>query len=296
MKSILIMAAGNGSRYGTLKQFDQLGPNEEFLFEYTLYDAISAGFDHVVIVTKKEHVNNLREYLSSRLPEKVTLDVISQEISDLPEGVRYSFERNKPWGTAHAVWTARNVINGSFVVANADDYYGSDCMRLAMDFICSGPDALEFASVPYKLSETLSPEGSVSRAICIADEDYLESIDEVAEILRVGDEIYDKETSKQFSGEEVTSMNFWVFGPAIFDLIEKDLVEFINSGQTDEKAEIYIPKQIQSWIEKGKARVRLTGSGSDWFGVTYAQDKIRAVKSLKEQTESKLYPSPLWNR
>lgn len=290
------MAAGNGSRYGTLKQFDQLGPHDEFLFEYSLYDAVSAGFDHVVIVTKKEHISNLREYLSSRLPEKVALDVIPQEISDLPEDVKYEIERSKPWGTAHAVWTARNVIDGPFVVANADDYYGSACMRLAMDFIRSDPDAVEFASVSYRLSETLSPEGSVTRAICIAHEGYLQNINEVKEILKVGEEIYDKDTSTYFTGEEVTSMNFWVFGPAIFDLIEKDLAEFVKSDQTDEKTEIYIPNQIQTWIEKGKARVRLTGSGSDWFGVTYARDKIRAMESLKKYTESKLYPSPLWNK
>lgn len=295
MKSILIMAAGNGSRYGTLKQFDEMGPNGEFLFEYTLYDAISNGFDQVVIVTKKEHVETLSEYLNARLPEGVKLHVIPQDLNDLPKGSNCDSTREKPWGTAHAVWVARIVIDNGFVVANADDFYGRESMRLAMDFILTNQDISQFASIPYKLSDTLSPEGSVTRAICKSEGSYLKSIVEVSEILREGEEIIDRETSLVFTGEEVTSMNLWVFGPKVFTLLEKDLVEFVNSPETEDRDEIYIPKQVQQWIEQAKARVKLTGSGRGWFGVTYANDKKRAMDYLAERTRLKDYPAPLWN-
>jgi len=296
MKSILIMAAGNGSRYGTLKQFDEMGPNGEFLFEYTLYDAISNGFDHVVIVTKKEHIDTLSEYLNTRLPKDVKLDVIPQNLSDLPTRSNLKSTRQKPWGTAHAVWVARNVIDNGFVVANADDYYGRESMRLAMDFIRTNEDPSEFASVPYTLSETLSPEGSVTRAICKAEGYYLKNIVEVTEIREEGERIIDKDTSQIFTGEEVTSMNLWVFGPEVFKLLEEDLLEFVNSPNTKDSDEIYIPKQVQRWIELGKARVRLTGAGKGWFGVTYANDKKRAMDHLAERTQHKDYPAPLWKR
>ncbi len=296
MKSILIMAAGMGSRYGTLKQFDEMGPNREFLFEYTLYDAISNGFDHVVIVTKKIHVETLEEYLSLKLPMDVKLDVVPQELDDLPKGCNPESNRTKPWGTAHAVWVARNVIDNGFVVANADDYYGGVSMALAMDFIRSNKEASQFASIPYKLSDTLSPEGSVTRAICVAEGSYLKNIEEVRQIIKEGEEIIDKETSRVFTGEEVTSMNLWVFGPRVFNLLEKDLIEFVNSPETKEEDEIYIPKQVQNWIENGQATVRLTGAGKGWFGVTYANDKKRAMEHLAERTRLKDYPAPLWNR
>ena len=294
MKSILIMAAGNGSRYGTLKQFDELGPNQEFLFEFTLFDAVKSGFNHVVIVTKKEHVDTLREYLSNRLPNHVALDVVSQDLTDLPEGSNFMSGREKPWGTAQAVWAARGVIKNEFVVANADDYYGSESMRLAMDFIRSNQDERQFASVPYRLADTLSPEGSVTRAICKTKDSYLKNIVEVKEILKEEEKIIDRETSTVFTGEEVTSMNLWVFGPEVFPLLEKDLLEFVNSPETKQDDEIYIPKQIQHWIENEQARVKLTAAGSGWFGVTYANDKQRAMDHLAERTRFTDYPAPLW--
>lgn len=294
MKSILIMAAGNGSRYGTLKQFDEMGPNKEFLFEYTLFDAIYNGFEHIVIVTKKEHVVTLRDYLNARLPKNVKLDVVPQELSDLPKGAQVSSSRNKPWGTAHAVWVARNFIDNGFVVANADDYYGRESMRLASKYIDSNKDPFQFASIPYKLSDTLSSEGSVTRAICRAEDSFLKDIVEVREILREGEIIIDRETSRVFTGEEVTSMNLWVFGPKVFSLLDKDLLEYVNSPKTGNEDEIYIPKQVQRWIERGQARVKLTGAGNGWFGVTYANDKQRAMEHLAERTRLKDYPKPLW--
>jgi NDP-sugar pyrophosphorylase family protein len=296
MKSILIMAAGKGSRYGTLKQFDQLGPAGEFLFEYSIYDAISCGFDHVIVITKASHESQLRDYLRARLPEEVGLDVLVQQISDLPENVEFSGSRQKPWGTAHAVWTARNCIDSYFVVVNADDFYGSRSMELASEFIDGAHGKTEFGLVPYVLSETLSEEGSVSRAVCRAEAEYLKEIIEYKEVVRDERGLADAETGARFSGGEITSMNFWILTPLVFDLIEKDLRLFVQSEGAEGDDELFIPKQVQHWMSQGQVRVRLTEPGSDWFGVTYSNDKYKAVEKLNEKTRDNSYPSPLWKK
>ena len=296
MKTILIMAAGMGSRYGTLKQFDQLGPAGEFLFEYSIYDAIGCGFDHVIVITKASHESELRDYLSARLPEGVRLDVLAQQISDLPADSTFSGTRQKPWGTAHAVWTARNCVDSDFVVVNADDFYGSRSMELASAFIDQKHKKSEFGLVPYILSETLSAEGSASRAVCRVEAGYLKEIIEYKEVIKDGRGLLDAETGDRFSGNEITSMNFWILSPLVFDLIEKDLRLFVQSKGAEGKDELFIPKQMQHWMDSRKVKVRLTEPGSDWFGVTYANDKFKAVQKLKEKTRDETYPSPLWKK
>ena len=295
MKSILIMAAGNGSRYGTLKQFDELGPVGEFLFEFSVYDAIAEGFDQVVLITKKEHVDILHSYLHQRIPNSIQLDVLAQQVNDLPEGVLFKGTRDKPWGTAHAVWTARKVIRGPFVVINADDYYGRTSMKRAVDFIARNREKLVFGSVPYILSETLSKEGSVSRAVCLAKDDSLSHIVEYLEIIKNEKGLFDLETNQAFSGDELTSMNFWIFTPEVFTLINRDLEYFINSISTENSQEIYIPRQIQKWISAGEAEVKLTDTADNWFGITYRNDKEKARKELLSKTDDGAYSSPLWN-
>ena len=296
MKTILIMAAGNGSRYGTLKQFDELGPSGEFLFEFTIYDAIAHGFDHVVLITKKAHVAELYAYLKERLPSHIKLDVLAQEVTDLPADSIFSGSRQKPWGTAHAVWTARKVIEGAFAVVNADDYYGGSSLDLASAFIENSTEVTEFGMVPYRLSDTLSAEGSVSRAVCNQEHDYLKEIVEYKEVISEPEGLVDLETGCRFSGEEVTSMNFWIFNSRVFALIEKDLALFVQSDEARKGEEIYIPKQVQKWIGQGKIKVRLTEPCGDWFGVTYANDKRRAVQILEEKGKTNIYPSPLWKK
>jgi len=296
MKSILIMAAGMGSRYGTLKQFDQLGPAGEFLFEYSIYDAIGCGFDHVIVITKASHESELRDYLRARLPEGVRLDVVAQRIADLPEDSTFPGTRQKPWGTAHAVWTARNCIDSYFVVVNADDFYGSRSMELASEFIDAAHDNDEFGLVPYVLSETLSEEGSVSRAVCRAEAGYLKEIIEYKEVVRDERGLADTETGVRFSGDEITSMNFWILSPLVFDLIEEDLRQFVQSEGAEGNDELFIPKQVQQWMGQGQVRVRLTEPGSDWFGVTYSNDKHKALQKLNDKTRDNSYPSPLWKK
>jgi NDP-sugar pyrophosphorylase family protein len=288
------MAAGKGSRYGKLKQFDDLGPAGEFLMEFSIFDAISNGFSHIVVVTQKDNVDYLVEYLSSRLPKSVKLDVVAQQISDLPEGCSFGGERPKPWGTAHAVWTARHVISGPFAVINADDYYGQPAFKQAAAFIKATEAHAAFGLVAYTLEDTLSEHGSVSRGVCSQKGNELVSVDERLEIIREGNTVKDLDSGLLFTGKELVSMNFWVCHPVIFDQIEADFRHFLETAADATKGEIYIPFVIQDMLQQGKTRVHVIPSGSDWFGVTYAADKEAAVKSLLSLTEAAKYPSPLW--
>ena len=290
------MAAGRGSRYGKLKQFDDLGPRGEFLMEFSIFDAISNGFDHIVVITQKDNVDYLREYLGERLPDHVSLDVLAQELTDLPAGTQFAGERPKPWGTAHAVWTARNVIAQPFVVVNADDYYGQPAYERAAAFIRKSPQADAYGLVAYTLADTLSPHGSVSRGVCRQQGSSLISVDERTEIEDTGGEIRDADSGLTFTGKELVSMNFWVCQPSIFPKIESDFREFLSGLEDPAKGEIYLPFVIQDMLRTGAARVEVIPAESQWFGVTYAADKDRAVAALKELTQAGRYPAPLWGQ
>jgi NDP-sugar pyrophosphorylase family protein len=292
--TLLLMAAGKGSRYGKLKQFDEMGPSGEFLMEFSMHDAISNGFDHIVVITQKTNVDFLRDYLSQRLPSHVSLDVLAQELTDLPAGSQFAGERPKPWGTAHAVWTARNVITRPFAVINADDYYGQAAYSRASDFMknAGAPDA--FGLVAYTLSDTLSPHGSVSRGVCSQEGSTLVSVDERIQIEDKDGQIRDADSGLTFSGNELVSMNFWICQPGIFPKIESDFREFLSKAEDPSKGEIYLPFVIQDMLRTGSAEVEVIPSESQWFGITYAADKEKAVQALQDLSEQGKYPSPLW--
>jgi len=289
------MAAGRGSRYGKLKQFDDLGPAGEFLMEFSMYDAIANGFGHIVVITQKDNVDFLQEYLGARLPKEVRLDVVAQQLTDLPEGCSFTGERPKPWGTAHAVWTARHVIKEPFVVINADDYYGQPAFARAAEFIGQEGGSGKFGLVAYTLEDTLSPHGTVSRGVCSQKGNKLVSVNERLEIARHENGIRDAHSGLEFRGDELVSMNFWVCHPVIFGQIEADFRHFLETAEDPTKGEIYIPFVIQDMLSSGKAEVQVIPSGSDWFGVTYAADKEQAVGTLKDLTRAGKYPTPLWN-
>jgi UTP-glucose-1-phosphate uridylyltransferase len=293
--TLLLMAAGRGSRYGKLKQFDDIGPRGEFLMEFSIHDALSNGFDHIVVITQKDNVDYLKGHLSSRLPSGIRLDVLAQELADLPEGSHFSGERPKPWGTAHAVWTARNVISGPFAVINADDYYGQPAYARAAEFMQRARAADAFGIVAYTLKDTLSPYGSVSRGVCSQDGKALRSVDERLEIADTNGQIQDAHTGMNFSGEELVSMNFWVCQPSIFPKIEADFRTFLSEMEDPAKGEIYLPFVIQDMLQSGTAAVEVIPSESTWFGITYAADREQAVGALAELSRTGKYPSPLWN-
>ncbi len=292
--TLLLMAAGSGSRYGKLKQFDDLGPRGEFLMEFAMYDAIKNGFGHIVVITKKENVDFLKEHLQARLPKTVKLDVLAQEITDLPNGVTFSGERPKPWGTAHAVWTARNVINDPFCVINADDFYGQSAYANAAKFIEEHPQENHYALVGYTLKDTLSEHGSVSRGVCMTQGDDLISVDERLKLEQKNDKVVDADSGLEYTGNELASMNFWICRPSIFEVIETEFREFLADEQMIKTSELYIPKTIQKMLKDGLAKVKVVPAQDQWFGVTYASDREVAVASLQQKTGEGQYISPLW--
>ena len=239
--TLLLMAAGSGSRYGKLKQFDGLGPNEEFLLEYSIFDAINYGFDHIVVITKAANQEFLIEYLSERIPNTIKLDVIVQDINNLPEGVKLTTERIKPWGTAHAVWCAKDVIDDEFVIINADDYYGKKAFEGAANFIKTMESNNTYGIVGYSLKDTLSDHGSVSRGVCSVENNHLISIQEHTKIVGLDDIIIDEDSGNELEPDTIVSMNFWICNPSIFNYIETYFANFLNVPENLEKSEIYLP-------------------------------------------------------
>jgi len=295
MMTLLVMAAGNGSRYGALKQFDNLGPKKEFLFEYSIYDAVKNGFDHIVVITKREFVKEIRTYLQKRLPKGIKIDVIEQVLEDLPKGTDEKFDRMKPWGTAHAVWSARNHIKNGFAVLNADDFYGAGAFEKAATFLKNNTSENQYGLVSYYLKDTLSDYGTVSRGICEAKDNKLLKISELLEIGKKEDgSIEDFNTHTMLTGEEPTSMNFWICYPSFFEEIEKQFTIFLKDTDKVKNGELYIPLAIQKMIEQELIKVKLTAADSMWFGVTHAADKEMALSALQKMTDNNIYPTPLW--
>ncbi|MEJ1223194.1 nucleotidyltransferase family protein [Sediminicola sp. 1XM1-17] len=294
--TLLLMAAGKGSRYGKLKQFDGLGPKDEFLMEFSMYDAIKVGFNHIVVITQRNHVQFLKEHLEGRLPEHIALDVLSQELEELPKGVKITGKRSKPWGTAHAVWTARNHIDSPFAVLNADDFYGSHAFKEAADFINDSRNNSTFAMIGYTLEATLSQNGSVSRGICSIKNGKLSAVEERLKIISENGSITDLDSGEYFTGKEMVSMNFWICHPSLFSEITEYFTKFLLDEELVQLSEVYLPLVIQHLIAKNKISVKVLPSGGKWFGITYADDRESAVGQLMDMTTMGNYPSPLWNK
>lgn len=292
--TLLLMAAGSGSRYGKLKQFDELGPNREFLLEFSIYDAINNGFKHIVLVTKKENKDFLTNYLMNKISNNIKVDVVVQDINDLPKDTKLNHKRVKPWGTAHAVWSARNVIKSSFVIINADDYYGKEAFKQAANYMNTISCDKSYGLVTYKLGKTLSDFGTVSRGICQVIDDKLISIKEHIKICEYKDQIIDEDSGNTLEYSDDVSMNFWICNTDIFDYIENYFKEFLEIESNFEKNEIYLPFVAQEMMNEGLISINAIKSDSDWFGITYFEDKDNAVNSLESYTSSNKYPSPLW--
>ncbi len=292
--TLLLMAAGSGSRYGKLKQFDDLGPNGEFLMEFSIYDALRNGFNHIVVITKEENKKILKKYLSKRLKKNIKLDVLAQKVSDIPNEVFFDGKRNKPWGTAHAVWTARKFIKSTFVIINADDYYGQNAFKYASEFIKKNSVNNIFGLVSYQLKDTLSDYGSVSRGVCNVVGNQLKSIVELTKISKINGVIKDEESGKILDFNTTVSMNFWICTPKIFEYIRVYFSSFLSKVENLEKNEIYLPFVAQEMMEKGIISVEVINAASEWFGVTYYEDKKIALMTLKKLVETGKYPKPLW--
>ena len=295
--TLIIMAAGMGSRYGGLKQIDPVGPNGECLLEYSIYDAIRAGFGKVVFVIRRDFEAEFKEQIGSRFEDKIAVQYAFQSIDDLPNGFSVPEGRTKPWGTGQAILACRDLIHEPFVVQNADDFYGAEAYQV----IVKGFGDLvngESCMVGYRLRNTLSPHGSVSRGICETVDGYLSSVVERLSIATNESgtiQYVERGQAVDMTGDEICSMNFWGFQPSLFDTLEDKFIAFLKAEGQEHKSEWYIPNIIQDMIDNGETRVQVLNSDSQWFGVTYPEDRPTVVASLQAMHDAGKYPSMLWN-
>ena len=289
------------SRYGgTSKQTDVMGPAGETLLDYSVYDAKAAGFGRIVFIIRREGEAAFRERVVSRLEPHIPVALVYQDLMDLPEGCDYPGGRQKPWGTGHAVWAARHEVHEPFCVINADDYYGRDSFRVMAEFLrrtdMEGPPHA-WSMVGFQLKNTLSEHGKVARGICSVESGLLSSVLEMTDIYRTENGAENRESDKPaqpLTGGETVSMNMWGFTTAVFGIFEKAFAAFLNGAGTSPKAEFYIPLGVDTAIREGTATCRVLLTSSQWFGVTYQEDKPRVVAAVKALVEAGQYPVPLW--
>ncbi len=294
--TLLVLAAGMGSRYGGLKQLDSVGPAGETILDYAVFDAIRAGFGRVVFVIRREFEEAFRTQVAAKYADRVQVDYVFQSLDALPAGFGPPPGREKPWGTGHAVWCARDAVKEPFAVIGADDYFGRDAFGKLADYlraeVKSGIPAQRFAMVGYRLANTLSENGAVSRGVCAASADgALQRVVEHTGILR---EEVGAAAGKKFTGEEIVSMNCWAFTPALFAALDRQFSEFLKSRGGELKSEFYLPEAVSQQITEGAATVRVLPTTASWFGVTYREDKPRVQATLANLVAGGVYPAQLF--
>ncbi|MEZ5083221.1 MAG: sugar phosphate nucleotidyltransferase [Bacteroidales bacterium] len=299
--TLLILAAGMGSRYGGLKQVDPLGPGGEAIIDYSIFDAIRAGFGKVVFVIRKSFAEAFKQSLDKKLKGKIETAYVYQELdSFVPASMAVSPARQKPWGTGHAVLVAKNVVHEPFVVINADDFYGPKSYKILFDYLM-GPDKgaeNHYSMVGYGLENTLSEFGSVSRGVCQTNQmGFLKTVVEHTHIERVGGNIINKPDENnimELTGKEIVSMNIWGFQPNYFEYLETYFTRFVKENATNPKAEFYIPFVVNDLIKKELIKLKVLQTPDQWFGITYKEDRENAVARIEQLIHEGVYPSSLW--
>ncbi len=297
--TLLVLAAGLGSRYGGLKQLDPVGPAGEILLDYAVFDALRAGFGRVVFVIREEFAVEFRARVAAKYAGRTPVELVFQSTAILPPGYALPPGREKPWGTGHAVWCARQAVTGPFAVIGADDFFGRDAFVQLAKFLssASGPENREskiqnpkFALAGYRLANTLSEHGAVARGVC--------TVDATGRLTRVTERtsLYREEVGpgREFTGDETVSMNCWAFTPGIFPALEKQLGEFLRAHGHEPKSEFYLPEAVSAQIAAGTAEVRVLPTTATWFGVTYREDKPRVQAALAALHASGEYPARLF--
>ena len=300
--TLIVLAAGMGSRYGGLKQMDPVTEHGEFIIDFSIYDAIRAGYDRVIFIIKRENYEAFRETIGKRVESQIRVDYVFQEMT-LPEGIEVPKNRVKPFGTAHALLACKDVVDGDFAVINSDDYYGVDAYRMAHDYMREAKDengVSRYCMVGYRLGNTLTENGTVSRGICAVDEKgYLSSITERTKIRPDGNDAayLDGEEWVSVSRDSIASMNFFAFRESFLNYVEEGLYRFATSPETNlEKDEYFLPSAAGDTVKSGAATLRVLESDDKWFGVTYPQDKAVVVESLRRLIEAGVYPDGLWKK
>ncbi len=296
--TLLVLAAGMGSRYGGLKQIDGLGPNGETIMDYSVYDAVRAGFGKVVFVIREDFAEDFKQKVLAKYNGKIACEVCYQAIDKVPAGYTYNPQRTKPWGTNHAVLMGKDLINEPFAVINADDFYGRESFQVLADFLLSkqGTEG-EYCMVGYRVVNTLSENGSVSRGVCTTDENgYLTDVVERTHIESVGGKVVFTEDGKDTVLDPLTpvSMNMWGFTPEYFRYTEEAFKVFLGERGDEMKSEFYIPTLVNDLITSGKATCRVLDTPSHWFGVTYAEDREQVMMKINELIHAGVYPKKLF--
>jgi NDP-sugar pyrophosphorylase family protein len=296
--TLVILAAGMASRYGSMKQIDGFGPNGETIIDYSIYDAIQAGFGKVVFIIREEFAENFKAIFEPKLAGKIATDYVYQSYDLSPFGISETIERAKPWGTAHAVLAARDAVKEPFCVINADDFYSRDSYEQMAKFLTSEVNDERFSLMGFQINKTLSDYGSVSRGVCqVNDAGLLTDIHERTQVYFKGSDVVYEENGVEFplASNTPVSMNFWGFTPKVFEDSVAMFVAFALANKENPKAEFFIPLVAEKLIKEGKASFKVLPTNSKWFGVTYKEDKPIVQASIDALVSAGVYPSNLWN-
>lgn len=295
--TLLILAAGMASRYGSMKQIQAFGPSGETIMDYSIYDAIRAGFKKVVFIIRKEFADDFKEIFEPKLKGKVETDYVFQELGAFTDGFQVPADRTKPWGTAHAVLCAKSAVKEPFAVINADDFYGRDAFQKAYDFLVNQADESTYSIIGYELLKTLSENGTVNRGVCQVDANG--NLTSIAERININQQdgkivVDDNAEPKELSRDSQVSMNFWCFHPSIFPYSEGLFHKFLTTSISQPKSEFFIPIVADEFINTGKGNIKVIPTSAQWFGVTYKEDAPGVKKSLDDLIAAGEYPTKLW--
>jgi len=307
---LVVLAAGMGSRYGGLKQMDKLGKNGEALLDYSVFDAVRAGFEKVVLIIRRDIEKDFRELVLSRMETKVKCELAFQQPDSLiPDDIFRAAQkagRTKPWGTGHALLCAADLLDAPFTVINADDFYGREAFTVMGKHLLEKPEpaaanAVTGSIVPYKLEKTLSAQGTVARGVCRTEDGFLVSVEELTAIEKKDGKIINTSADgsvRELASNTPVSMNFWGFSPCLLPEFKKHFDDYLETFAADPagqiKSECFIPKAVDCFIKQGISKIKVLSANSDWFGVTYKEDREDSVKKIDEMSAAGIYPSPLW--
>lgn len=296
--TLVIMAAGMGSRYGGIKQVDPVGPSGEIILDYSVYDAIQAGFDRVIFIIRKDIDATFRRSISSKFQDRIRVNYVYQELQDIPQGFSVPPDRKKPWGTGHALLSCLEIVRDPFVVINADDFYGLEAFKEGFRGLYNlDPTKPSGFLVVYRLTNTLSPYGYVTRGVCGTKSGYLSRITERFKIGRNKAgliEYIDGDVSHEIGPNELVSMNFWGFSPPLLSMLKSRFTSFLKKHKDQTKSEFLIPAEIDTLRKANQIKIRVLKTDSEWFGVTYPKDKALVKASLAALVRENRYKSPLW--
>jgi len=296
--TLLVLAAGMGSRYGGLKQIDPVGPNGETIIDYSIYDAIRTGFGKLVFVIRPDIETDFKSLVGRKFETRLPTEYVFQELSAVPSGFKVPPERTKPWGTGQAVLSAAGLIHENFAAINADDFYGADSFQKLAAYLHQDVGIADYSMVGFTLRNTLSDFGSVSRGLCQTDpQNFLQSVVELTKIEKAGDKATYSDSDGQvhlLSGDEIVSMNMWGFTPSIFDHLDHQFANFLQEHGHEPKAEFFIPTVVNNLLTTGQARVNVLSSTAAWFGITYQQDRPVVIEQIQKLVAQGVYPERLW--